>query len=386
MIESRLNNILTTRSCTLLGVGPMSKNCTDAVIELANTYEVPIMLVASRRQIEAEELGRGYVENWSTEEFAKYVIKNDKKGKVILSRDHGGPWQNDNEKNQKLSLRLAMDNAKQSYKIDINSGFQILHIDPSIDIFGKPDTDEVLERIFELYEFCWIESQDKNNPVLFEIGTEEQTGAVSSIDEIEYVLRKIKIFCDKNRIKKPSFHVIQTGTKVMEMKNVGTLNSPLKIIGEIPSEIQIQRMITICNRNNIWIKQHNTDYLSNESLKWLPKLGIHSANVAPEFGVAETKAFIEVLKELKFHKELDEFIKISNSDKKWEKWLIPDSKLTEYEKCVISGHYHFADPKVKEIKNKIQTEFPNFDLNEVLKNAIKSQILRYLQLFRLLTI
>ena len=40
---------------------------------------------------------------------------------------------------------------------------------------------------------------------------------------------------------------------------------------------------------------YNTDYLSNETLKWLPRLGIHAANVAPEFGVTESKAFLKTL-------------------------------------------------------------------------------------------
>ena len=38
----------------------------------------------------------------------------------------------------------------------------------------------------------------------------------------------------------------------------------------------------------IYIKQHNTDYLSNDTLKWLPRLGIHAVNVAPEFGFIES--------------------------------------------------------------------------------------------------
>ena len=74
--------------CTLLGVGPMSKNCVDVVIDLVNEFDIPIMLIASRRQIESKQLGSGYVNNWSTEEFSKYVNENDKNGKILLCRDH----------------------------------------------------------------------------------------------------------------------------------------------------------------------------------------------------------------------------------------------------------------------------------------------------------
>ena len=39
-------------------------------------------------------------------------------------------------------------------------------------------------------------------------------------------------------------------------------------------------MIDICNKYNVLMKEHNTDYLSNEALSWHPRLGIHAANVA----------------------------------------------------------------------------------------------------------
>ena len=92
MIQQRLEKLLAKR-CTLLGVGPMSVNCVDATIELANDYDVLLMLIASRRQIDSQAFGGGYVNNWTTEKFADYVIDHDKKGKVLLARDHGGPWQ-----------------------------------------------------------------------------------------------------------------------------------------------------------------------------------------------------------------------------------------------------------------------------------------------------
>ena len=45
------------------------------------------------------------------------------------------------------------------------------------------------------------------------------------------------------------------------------------------------------------MKEHNADYLSDEALCWHPRLGIHAANIAPEFGVAESKEFVHCLEE-----------------------------------------------------------------------------------------
>lgn len=61
MIESRL------------GIGPMSLEVIDAVIEYARKKTFPIMLIASRNQIECDELGGGYVNNFTTSEFARYI-------------------------------------------------------------------------------------------------------------------------------------------------------------------------------------------------------------------------------------------------------------------------------------------------------------------------
>src|ERR1700733_9812254 len=162
MIEYRIDTFFRENRATLLGVGPMSRSCVDATIELSDEIDVPLFLIASRRQIESAQLGSGYVENWSTEDFAAYVRARDRRGRVILARDHGGPWQNTPEVEKCLSLRDAMESAKVSYRVDILSGFEKIHIDTSIDIFGTPTRQETLERLFELYEFCWSTARRHN--------------------------------------------------------------------------------------------------------------------------------------------------------------------------------------------------------------------------------
>ena len=84
-IQRQLKEYLTKHRSTLLGVGPMSLNCIDATIELANDYSIPLMLVASRRQIDSEIFGGGYVNGWTTPEFSRYVTDKDKKANVILA-------------------------------------------------------------------------------------------------------------------------------------------------------------------------------------------------------------------------------------------------------------------------------------------------------------
>lgn len=385
MIQQRLERLLAKR-CTLLGVGPMSVNCVDATIELANDYDVILMLIASRRQIDSQEFGGGYVNNWTTEKFADYVIERDKKGKVFLARDHGGPWQNPQEVEKNLSLRRAMESAKASYAADLEAGFQILHIDPSIDIHGHPDIDEVLDRIFELYEFCYDYAQRLGKEVLFEIGTEEQTGSTNKQDELDYTLNAMQLFCRRNKMNFPLFVVMQTGTRVLETRNVGSYDLHIRVAEEIPPEIQIPKMVELCNRYGIFMKAHNTDYLSDEAIKWYPRLGIHAANVAPEYGVAETTALISILEKNELSTLAERFLQISYDSGKWKKWMIKDSKASDREKSIIAGHYVFAKPEFVELMDEasLKLESKGIDLNQYLKEQVKVSIVRYLKNFRLI--
>jgi tagatose-1,6-bisphosphate aldolase non-catalytic subunit AgaZ/GatZ len=385
MIHQRLEAFIQKRRCTLLGVGPMSVNCVDAAIELGNEHDVPIMLIASRRQIDSEEFGGGYVNNWTTAEFANYVIDHDKKGRMLLARDHGGPWQNTREKDQKLGLRRAMESAKSSYRADLEAGFQVLHIDPSVDIHGHPPVDEVLERVYELYEYCWSQAQRLGQEVIFEIGTEEQSGSTNSQEELSYTLHAVQTYCRKNHLPLPTFVVIQAGTRVMERRNVGSFDSPMRVAEEVPAEIQLPKMIEICNAHGIFMKEHNTDYVSDEALQWHPRLGIHAANVAPEFGVAETTALIDVLEGNGLERYAERFIQLAHDSRKWEKWMLPANESTVRERAIIAGHYVFATPECTELKAGAARDLKRkgIALDEHLKGEVKRSISRYLKNFRL---
>lgn len=387
MIQNKINSYLLKHRCTLLCIGPMSLNCVDATIELANEHDVMLMLIASRRQIDSEKFNGGYVNNWTTEKFANHVTSKDKFKNILLARDHGGPWQNDIEKKEKMSLRLAMDSAKESYKADIDAGFEVLHIDPSIDIHGNPSRDELLERLFELYEFCWRYAQNKGKEIIFEVGTEEQSGSTNTLEELDYNLSSIKKFCNQNNLPFSTFVVVQTGTRVMETRNVGSFDSPLRVIEEVPSEIQVPKMIEICKKHNILMKEHNTDYLSDVALSWHPRLGIHAANVAPEFGVAETKSLLDIMEKNDLSILAERFLDLAFNSKKWQKWMLPNSNATDRDKSIIAGHYMFSQPEFIEIKKEVSQKLKNqqgIELDIFLKDRVKKSILRYLYNFRLI--
>ena len=369
---------------TLLGVGPMSINCVEAAAEISIDLNAPIMLIASRRQIECKKHGGGYVNNWTTENFSKYVNKIKKNSKVFLCRDHGGPWQNYNEVNYNYNLKKAMISAKESFKADIDNDFKVLHIDTSIEVNKKKvDFKKSIDRLFELYEYCYSYSQKKNKDILFEVGTEEQSGSTSTFEELENTLNEIKKGCKKYKLPFPNFIVIQSGTKVMETRNIGSFESHIRVSRELPVEIQLIKNLEICKKYNIYMKEHNADYLNNDSIKLHPFLGIHASNVAPEFGVTETLAFLKILEFEKLDKFKEEFIDIAFNSNKWKKWVIKEKELSKKDKAIICGHYIFSDKRILDIKEEVRflLKKKGIFLDENLKNNIKKSIKRYLKGF-----
>ena len=381
----KLNNFLSKRKCTLLGVGPMSKNCIDASIEISNEHDVPLMLIASRRQIDSTQSGGGYVNNWTTEKFSEYVKTHDKNKNIILCRDHGGPWQNDYEKNDKLDLSEAMESAKKSFLTDIKSDFQIIHIDPTIDIHSKISTEQIFERVFDLYEYCNTVSKKLNKKIVFEISLGKEDGGFDSYEEIKHIISKMESFCSKMNFPLPYFLVVRTGNHVMELQNVGSFESIFLDKKQTTYKTNLLKIIELCNKHQIRIKEHNTDYLSDKALQIHPEIGIHAANVAPEFAVVETRAFLSLLKKNQLETELEKFIDISYSSKKWEKWMLDNSQLGKQEKAIISGHYIFGKNEFIELKNDVENKISlDVSLDSYLKTEIKKSLIRYLNLFSMI--
>ena len=80
---------------TMVGIGPMSPNLIQAVFELAKDEDFPPMFIASRNQVDMDEMGAGYVNGWDQTRFAADIKKVADEvgytGPYYLCRDHGGP-------------------------------------------------------------------------------------------------------------------------------------------------------------------------------------------------------------------------------------------------------------------------------------------------------
>lgn len=388
---------------SLLGIGPMSRNLIKASLLLAKEKDFPLMFIASRNQVDADELGGGYVCNWNQKRFSlaieEVAAEVGYDGLYYLCRDHGGPWQRDNERNAHLPDVEAMELAKKSYLIDLENGFDLLHIDPTKDPYtvGKTIDMEVnLNRTVDFIETVEKERKLKKIPeISYEVGTEETNGGLTSSENYETFIKKLISRLAEKNLPRPAFIVGNTGTLTRLTENVGHIDSTsCKILSEI------------AKKYHVGLKEHNGDYLDDAILLEHPALGVTAMNVAPEFGTVETQAYlklIEVEKGLakqglvKEKSSLEQVIQEESvRSGRWKKWMVDGKDKLSSEEIFkdkklmrliteISGHYTFNNDKVKHEISRLYASLAANGINgeTYVINQIKDSIDRYVKCFNL---
>ncbi|MBW4717274.1 class II D-tagatose-bisphosphate aldolase non-catalytic subunit [Saccharothrix obliqua] len=357
-----------------VGIGPMSRNAVDATIAVAARHGQPLMLIPSRRQVEAASQGGGYVEGWDTEAFADYVRSHDPNRLVLLCRDHGGPYQSVRERTERLSGDAAMASALESYQEDIRRGFDLLHIDTSMDLDGVADPDLAVRRAVELYGQCVEYARSIGAATMFEIGFEDQGHDTNHPGEFEEQLDEALALLAAERLPKPTFVVAQTATKVQETRNVGAM-----ITAPAAVAFTVRALVRATERRGIALKAHNCDYLDEATIRTLDAAGVHAMNIAPEFGVVETREFVAVLEELGLRVQLERFLALAYESRSWSKWMSPDTRASDYDRAVIAGHYTFNTEQFREIKQVAHevAQARGFDLDTRLRTAVERAVEHY---------
>jgi hypothetical protein len=369
---------------TQIGIGVVSLNTVDATVELAQEHDVSLMLIASRRQVDAGELGGGYVAGLTPEALTARVRAGDGRDRVVVCRDHGGPWQGAG--GYAATPAQAMDEAMVSFTADLDAGFDLLHIDTSPsppDDPGGPGA--ARPRLLELYDACWRAAQERGRTVAFEVGDEEQASVSDGLEQPAALLTALAQQRADTGAPAPLFVVVQTGTKVMERRNVGSLSAPYRIDGQMPAPIHLPQVMALVHEHGTHLRQHNTDYLPDEILRWHPLLGIHAANIAPEYGVEETLGYLALM-EGRGARDLSEaFLTLAYDTRKWEKWELAGTDANDRDRAIWAGHYVFSTPEFGELRARLieRAGLTEEALDRHLRERVKACILRHLRAFRL---
>ena len=306
-------------------IGPMSKNVVDSIIEFDGNFG----FIPSRRQV---DYNGGYVNSWTTGEFATYV-----NGRVPIERDHGG-----------IGQGYKHDDGIESYMHDCRY-FDKIHIDPWKEY---QDFDKGLQETIDCINFIYLVMGKKE--VKFEVGTEESIRRFE-VDELENLLRHLKGKLEPEIFENIEYVVVQSGVglDLGKQNNSGTFDPD-----------RLENMINICKKFGKKSKEHNGDYLSNDEYKVRFDMGLDSINIAPEFGQLETLCYLEEM-----DKDIDEYYNICYDSKRWKKWVnddfVPEDNKKELIK--ICGHYVFSNRRFLDIK-------PNID--DKIKTVIKNKLRR----------
>ena len=371
------------KECTLLGVGPVSEVVVRATFEACSNYECPAVFIASRNQVELESLGHGYLmggmdQRGFVDLLERVAGEVGYAGPVYVCRDHGGPWQRNVELDEKYPVAKAMAIAKQSFEGDIEAGFNYLHIDPTKcpHAFGE---DDIIEWTVELERFCEEKRQEFGvGPIDYEVGTEDIQGGLTTNDTFEQFIKKLVGKLEQQGLPLPTCIVGQTGTLCRVDHNVGNFDRQ-----------QTGELAAIANKYGIGFKEHNGDYLSAATCRLHPELGVTGMNVAPEFGLVETDACLELADlEMKLVHEgwigdqeasglRELLIEITFAESPWPKWMTDEVKKMPREEIAgdqalrlliarVCGHYVYDAEPMRRVREKL---YGNIDKHGLVEDA-----------------
>ncbi len=378
---------------TLFGVCPNSISVVKSALRSAKRFNAPLMFVATLNQV---DLDGGYT-GWTQRDFVEVVRdeagKIDFKGPIIIALDHGGPWLKDRQAMENWSLDDAMDGVKKSLVASLEAGYDLLHIDPTVDrALPKGETmaiKTVVERTLDLIECVEVIRRERNlSRISYEVGTEEVHGGLADLNAFRKLLKGLKSGLSKR------------GLDVYPCFIVGKVGTDLHTTEFDPTTAKT--LVDIAWGYGSHIKGHYTDYVSNP--QDYPKVGMGSANVGPEFSHAEFD-FLERLTKIEegligggkiiapsdFMRILTESVINSN---RWKKWLLAPETGKDFSE--LSGdrqkwllqtcsRYVWAQKAVVEARLKLYENLKNQSMSgeEMVLREIDKVMEKYITSFNL---
>ena len=306
---------------TIFAACPNSIAVIKASLRSAKRCNAPIKFAATLNQVDLDGGYTGMTQNQFVNTIHREAKKINYTGPVMIAVDHGGPWLKDKHKKDDYSYDKAMKSVKKSFEVSIAAGYDLLHVDPTIDIRLSNDEiidiDVVAERTIELIVAAEKFRTDNNYPhIAYEVGTEEVHGGLANYQVFERFLKLLKQGLENNGLKNifPSLVVAKVGT------DLHTTLFDKKVA---------QKVTAICRNYGSVIKGHYSDNVENPAD--YPLSGMGGANVGPEFTEKEYEALMKLadLEEVFFNQGL--IIKKSEiknilwanviASNRWQKWL-----------------------------------------------------------------
>ncbi len=311
---------------TIFAACPNSPSVIRASLRAAKRNNAPIYFAATLNQVDCDG---GYT-GMTQEQFTRLVRFETERvhftGPVIIAIDHGGPWLKDRQRTEKWSVQDAMDGVKKSFEAAVLAGYDLIHVDPTVDINVPKgeiiDIHVVAKRTVELIDHVERFRKEKGLPAIsYEVGTEEVHGGLADEKTFDTFINELKI----------------------GLINVGLADVwPCFIVGKVGTDLDTtvfdgevaKRLTSKVRPLGSYIKGHYTDDVANP--EEYPLCGMGAANVGPEFTISEYRALCELEEvEKKAYAEgrvavpsnmRETLLEAVHESHRWEKWLHEDEK------------------------------------------------------------
>ena len=269
---------------TSLAVCPTSPSVVRAAIRACRGAQAPLAFAATLNQVDTDG---GYT-GWTPARFVQLAretaIEEGYRGPIIVGLDHGGPWLKEVQRRENWAVERAMAAVKGSLLACLEGGYDLLHIDTTIDWPQDSDrpvpiqlvTRRTLELIGEAEAFRRARGL---SPVSYEVGTEEVHGGLADMDTFRLFLEGLKAGLAERGLSDvwPCFVVGKVGT------DLHTTEFDPKVAGQLTQ---------ILAQYGSALKGHYTDWVSNPEA--YPRARVGGANVGPEFSEVEYNALAEL--------------------------------------------------------------------------------------------
>lgn len=315
---------------TLFAACPNSISVIKAAFRAAKRNNAPIKFAATLNQVDGDGGYTGLTQAEFTKMLANEAEAINYKGPYIVAIDHGGPWLKDEQSTGKWDLKKAMDGVKKSFEDAISAGYDLIHVDPTVDIFVPKgeviDINVVAQRTVELIVHAENYRKSKNLPAIsYEVGTEEVHGGLADETTFDTFILRLREGLAENGMSDvwPCFIVGKVGT------DLHTTTFDKEVANNLTAKVR---------SFGSYIKGHYTDGVENP--EDYPLCGMGAANVGPEFTISEYDALIELEETERKYFEKGKVAQLSHiknvlwklvyESNRWQKWLQPEEEGKDF--------------------------------------------------------
>ncbi len=380
---------------TIFAACPNSRAVIRAAIRSAKRCNAPIKFAATLNQVDFDS---GYT-GLTQKEFVKLIRQEARKinftGPVMIAIDHGGPWLKDAHRLANLPYEETMELVKKSMIEALEAGYNLLHVDPTVDITLKKgeviNIETVADRTVEIITHVETYRRRKNIPkISYEVGTEEVHGGLADMNVFRKFLNLLKKGLAENGLSDvwPCFIVGKVGT------DLHTTTFDPVVAKQLTEEARKFGSV---------IKGHYSDNVSNPEA--YPLAGMGGANVGPEFTEMEYDGLMECVTLEQALFEEGKVPKLSGfksvlwqaviDSGRWKKWLLPDEEGKEFSEIaddrqlwlIKTGcRYIWEKPSVVAARTRLMENLENngVDAETIVLTPIEKSMDKYFYSFNLI--